>query len=88
MKELGFVDVFFRAHRVLFEKEGKFVGSVDAMARRKIMIQRWSNQPIGNILCADQGKEKDKRKILVFKESERELKNFIKKGKHENNKPK
>ena len=35
-----------------------------------------------------QGKEKDKHDILSFEESERKLKNFIKKEKYGNKKPK
>ena len=61
---------------------------VHAMARRKIGLKHWSDQTTGDMLRVAKEKEKDKRETLVFKESERKMKNFIKKEKLRNKKPK
>ena len=58
------------------------------MARRRMGIQHWSYQPIGNMLRVAEGNEIMKRKTLVIKEIERELNNVIEKEKHRNKKPK
>ena len=67
MNELGFVGVFWRTTNFLDRKQGKFIESVDAIARHKIGLQHLSDQPVSSMLHASKGKEKDKRKILVIK---------------------
>ena len=50
MNKIGFIDVFGE-QRVLFEKiQGNFIENVDAMARRKLGLKYWSDQPIGKML--------------------------------------